>query len=223
MNKAVFLCFILAAAAVTTSCKPRQPSAEYLAICEGPPIHGDTERREQVMQEGLEIDPYHDCVTKRSVAFLAAEKAKWEAANTPEAKAARQAEFERKAAEGRTEREAQAREQAAARAERERRWAEEEAKPIQAVEINTATESELASVQGMDADMARQIVSEREKGRFKDWPDVVHRVVALSAAQTAARASGFGLTVNGRSLEGAEPGSGVARYLREQWRRRAES
>lgn len=212
---------ILAVAAIATaSCKPAQPSAEYLAVCDGPPLHKDTARRQKAMEEGYEIDPYHDCITKRSVAFVAQEKAKWEAANTPEARAAEQAEFARKAEERRARLEAEARDQAEARAERERQWAQEEARPIPAVEINTAAESELANVQGMDARVAREIVAEREKGRFKDWADVVHRVGALSAAESAARASGFGLTVNGRSLQGAEPNSDMGRYVREKWRRR---
>jgi hypothetical protein len=50
---------------------------------------------------------------------------------------------------------------------------------------------------------------------------VVRRVVGLSAAETAVRASAFGLTVNGRSLEGAELDSDMARYARDKWRRRS--
>jgi DNA uptake protein ComE-like DNA-binding protein len=214
---ALFVTVVAAAA-----CKPGQPSAEvaeYRAICDGPPLRS-AEAREDAMQKGLEIDPRLHCVTKRSVQVLAEQKAQYEAANTPEAKAARQAEIEREMAEYKVRLEADLRAEAEARAERERQWALAEAKPIEPVEINTATESQLANVQGIDAKVARQIVAERAKGRFDGWPDVVHRVVGLSAAETAARASAFGLTVNGRSLEGAEPDSVIGRFAREKWRRR---
>lgn len=207
---------IVAAAA----CKPSQPSADYLAVCEGPPLR-TVERRQQAMQDGYEIDRRYDCTTKRSAKMLAEQKAQWVAANTPEAKAARQAEFDRQAAEGKVRLEAQAKAEAEARAERERRAAAAEAVPVEAVEINSATESQLASLQGLTADVVQQIVVERGKGSFKGWDDVVRRVAGLSAAETAVRASAFGLTVNGRSLEGAEPDSAMARYARDKWRRRS--
>ncbi len=213
---------LLICALAAVACKPSQPSADYLAVCEGQPL-GTIERRNQAMEDGYEIDRRHDCITKQSAKVLAEQKARWEAANTPEAKAAQQAEFERNAAEGKIRLEAQAKAEIEARAERERQWAAAEAVPIESVEINSATELQLANMQGMSADVAHQIVEERTKARFKDWDDVIRRVVVLSAAETAARASAFGLTVNGRSLEGAEPDSGVARFVREKWRRRNES
>lgn len=210
---------LLIAAVAAVACKPSQPSADYLAVCEGQPL-GTTERRNQAMEDGYVIDRRYDCITKQSAKVLAEQKTQWEAANTPEAKAARQAAFERSAAEGKIRLEAQAKAEIEARAERERQWATAEAAPIENLEINSATESQLASMQGMSADVAHQIAEERMKARFKDWDDVVRRVVGLSAAETAVRASAFGLTVNGRSLEGAEPGSAIARYAREKWRRR---
>lgn len=210
---------LLIVAVAAVACKPSQPSAEYLSVCEGPPLI-TVERREQAMQDGYEIDRRYDCITKRSAKALAEQKAQWEAANTPEAKAARQAEFDRRAVESKIRFEALAKAAAEARAERERQWAEAEAAPIKAVEINSATELKLASMQGLSDEVAHQIVVERTKGRFKGWGDVVRRVVGLSAAETAVRASAFGLTVNGRSLEGAEPNSAMARYARDKWRRR---
>ena len=189
-------------------------------MCEGPPLR-TVERREQAMQDGYEIDRRYDCTTKSSAKARAEQKAQWEAANTPEAKAARQAEFDQRAAEGKVRLEAQEKAEAEASAERERRWAAAELLPIEAVEINSASESQLASLQGLSADVSQQIVVERAKGSFKGWDDVARRVVGLSAAETAVRASAFGLTVNGRSLEGAEPGSAMARYARDKWRRRS--
>jgi len=210
---------LLIAAVAAVACKPSQPSADYLSVCEGQPLR-TVERRNQAMEDGYEIDRRYNCITKQSAKVLAEQKAQWEAANTPEAKAARQAEFERRVSESKIRLEAQAKAEAEARAERERQWAAAEAAPIEAVEINSATELQLAGLQGLSADVVHQIVEERTKGRFKGWDDVVRRVVGLSAAETAVRASAFGLTVNGRSLEGAEPDSAIARYAREKWRRR---
>lgn len=218
--KTILRASLLIAAVAAAACKPSQPSADYLAVCEGPPLR-TVERREQAMQDGYEIDRRYDCTTKSSAKVLAEQKAQWEAANTPEAKAARQAEFDRRAAQSKVRLEAQAKAEAEARAERERRWAAAELVPVEALEINSATESQLASLQGLSADVVQQIVVERAKGSFKGWDDVVRRVVGLSAAETAVRASAFGLTVNGRSLEGAEPDSAMARYARDKWRRRS--
>jgi DNA uptake protein ComE-like DNA-binding protein len=218
--KTILRAFLLVAAVATAACNPSQPSADYLAVCEGQPLR-TAQRRGQAMQDGYDIHRGYDCITKSSFKALAERNAKWEAANTPEAKAARQAEFNRRAAESKVQLEDQARADAEARAERERRWAAAELVPIAALEINSATESQLANLQGLSANVVQQIVVERTKGSFKGWDDVVHRVVGLSAAETVVRASAFGLTVNGRSFEGAEPDSPMARYMREKWRRRS--
>jgi len=71
------------------------------------------------------------------------------------------------------------------------------------LEINEASESDLAALPTLGASGAREIVAERGKGRFRDWQDVVRRTMALSQAQSAAYSSVMGLQVNGRSLEGA--------------------
>ena len=209
----------LIAAAMVAACKPPEPSAEYRATCEGPPLR-TVERRQKAMEDGYDVNRRYDCITRESFKARAEETARWQAANTPEAKAAERAEFERQAEEYKVRRDAAAQAEAEARAERERQWAAAERAPVEAVEINTASEPELANVQGMDAQLAREIVAERAKARFTGWDDVVHRVVGLSAAETALRASAFGLTVNGLSLAGGEPTSALARYAREKWRRR---
>jgi DNA uptake protein ComE-like DNA-binding protein len=169
------------------------------------------------MEDGYEIDRRYDCITKQSTKVLSEQKAQWQAANTPEAKAARQAEFERRVSESKIRLEAQAKAEAEAQAERERQWSAAEAVPIENLEINSATELQLARLQGLSTDVVQQIVEARMKAPFKGWDDVVKRVVGLSAAETAVRASAFGLTVNGRSLEGAEPESAIARFAREKW------
>lgn len=80
------------------------------------------------------------------------------------------------------------------------------------VEINKASQADLQGVVGEKA--AAQILAERNNGRFRDWADVVHRVVALSAAQTAVVASVSGLTVNGKSLDGAPPNPAMATMMK---------
>ena len=80
------------------------------------------------------------------------------------------------------------------------------------VEINRASQADLQGVVGEKA--AAQILAERNNGRFRDWPDVVRRVVALSAAQTAVVASVSGLTVNGKSLDGAPPNPEMAAMMK---------
>ncbi|MDO8331642.1 MAG: DUF4124 domain-containing protein [Fluviicoccus sp.] len=84
------------------------------------------------------------------------------------------------------------------------------------VEINTASEADLQSV--VHANIAKQIIAEREKDHFRNWADVVHRVVGLSAAQTAVIASISGLTVNGKSLDGAPPDAALAATIKSRRR-----
>jgi DNA uptake protein ComE-like DNA-binding protein len=212
---------LLFAAATIAACKP-QRSADYLAWCQGEPLY-TIERREKAMTEGYEIHPAYDCITKRSAKAMADQEAAVEAANTPEAKAARAAQRERKIAEEKVEREAHEKAFAEAKAAREQRWAAEEAAPVVPVEINSASESQLAAIKGLGSHVVQEILAERAKGRFAGWEDVVHRVAGLGAAETAVRASAYGLTVNGRPLEGAEPGSVMARFAREKWRRNHET
>lgn len=80
------------------------------------------------------------------------------------------------------------------------------------VEINSASQADLQGVVGDK--VAAQILAERNNGRFRDWADVVRRVVALSAAQTAVVASVSGLTVNGKSLNGAPPNPEMAALMK---------
>lgn len=211
---------MLIAAVAVAACKPAQPSAEYLAACDGPWLR-TAEQRNKAFESGHEIHPRFECATRQSVKAMAEQKAQWEAANTPEAKAARQAELDRTNAENMARIEAKARDDANARAERERRWAAAEAAPIERVDINRATDVQLSGVQGLDANVVHQIMAERSKAAFNSWDDLVRRVVGLGPAEAAARASAFGLTVNGRSLEGAEPESATARFVRDKWRRRS--
>ncbi len=156
------------------------------------------------MVDGYEILRTYDCISKASFVAVAEQKAKWKAANTPEAIAKREAEFARQ------------RQEYAAKLAAES--AAHEAQPIEsapvidlrATDVNTATEAEIANVISVGPEVAAQIVTERNKRRFDDWADLVNRVVGLSAAQTAAYASICGLNVNGKILDGAPPNATIA-------------
>jgi DNA uptake protein ComE-like DNA-binding protein len=196
---------VLLAGLMAASCS-RKPSAAYLAACEGPPLR-NIEQREKAMQDGL-YNRMYDCIDKESVAAQAELNAKRAAFNAPEAIAQREAERAERIAEYDARRAAEA----AAPAPPPRPFVPRPA------EINTATETELASVPGVGPVIAAQIIEARKSGRFNGWPDVVRRVVGLSAAQTAGYASVGGLTVDGESL--VPPDSEVAAFLREKLRAR---
>lgn len=67
------------------------PSARQAAACHGPRL-GTPENREKALQAGYEIDTQHDCITKASYEAVAEQRAKSEAANTPQAIASREAD-----------------------------------------------------------------------------------------------------------------------------------
>ena len=69
------------------------------------------------------------------------------------------------------------------------------------VDINSATQAELETVQGIGTSLSTRIVDERSKGPFKDWNDLRVRVKGMGVAN-AAKLSAAGLTVNGASFEG---------------------
>ena len=71
-----------------------------------------------------------------------------------------------------------------------------------AVDVNKATEAELDSVKGIGPSTSKLIMSERKKGEFKDWPDLIKRVKGIGDDR-AAKLSAEGLTVNGASFKAA--------------------
>jgi competence protein ComEA len=71
-----------------------------------------------------------------------------------------------------------------------------------AVEINSASSTELEGVKGLGPKTAGSIVEERKKGNFKDWADAIKRVKSIGP-KSAAKLSAAGLTVNGKAYEGA--------------------
>jgi len=194
-------------------------SPEYQAACHGPPL-GNVGHRDQALTGGFEIDRRFDCITKSSHAAVQEANAKWAAANTPEAKAQRQAEWAAQAERGRVERQVEMER----RARDEREASELRASivanppPLRILDVNTAGESELVEVIGVTPETAAEMVAQRKKALFRDWADLVNRVVGISAAQNAAMASTGGLTVNGRSLDGAPPNAVLTALEKERAR-----
>lgn len=182
----------------------------YQAACHGSPLRS-IEQREKAKEDGYEFNHQFDCIDKASFAHVEQQRAQWRAENTPEAIAERKAKFaaqhELDLAEG-------ARQAAAIKNQTE------EALPpivLRNVDVNTASEDEIANVITVSEELAAQIVEERKKGRFSDWADLINRVVGLSAAQPAAFASICGLTVNGRSLDGAPQNLTMAAALQRKY------
>lgn len=191
-----------------------QSSSAYQAACHGSPL-SDPILRETAVDDGYEINPRYNCIDKASYLFARAQKTKrkweWAAANAPEAIAKRKTESA--AQHARIDEYWQ---QKAAAEEK----ASQEALPnivLRDVDVNTATEAEIANVITIGPETASQIIEERNKRRFNDWADLVNRVIPLSAAQTAVYASICGLNVNGKSLGGAPPNAIMAAQLYKKY------
>jgi len=73
------------------------------------------------------------------------------------------------------------------------------------VDINKANQAELEAVKGVGTVTAGKILTERKKGSFKDWADVMQRVGGIKDAK-AGKLSAAGLTVNGSAFT-ASPAS----------------
>jgi len=75
---------------------------------------------------------------------------------------------------------------------------------LAAVDVNQATAAELDSIKGIGPGLSTQILDQRKKSSFKDWPDFMGRVQGVGEGN-AAKFSKEGLTVNGESFKGAAP------------------
>ncbi len=165
------------------------------------------------MEDGYDINRRYDCIDKAS--FLAAQeqKAQWAATHALEAIAQREAEYSRIRASYAVE---QARAMAVAES------AKPEALPqveIRDIDVNTASEADMAAVISVGPIIAAQIIAERRTRPFKDWADLVNRVTGLSAAVSAYDASTCGLTVDHVSLQGAPPNAVMAALISLRRRR----
>lgn len=72
-----------------------------------------------------------------------------------------------------------------------------------AVDVNKADQAALESVKGIGPALSAKILAERKTGAFKDWPDLMERIVGVGP-KSAARLSQGGLTVNGAAF-GTKP------------------
>jgi DNA uptake protein ComE-like DNA-binding protein len=189
-----------------------EDSPAYQAACQGPPLHADMARRNQAMEDGYAINRVYDCIDKASFILINEQKARWEAANTPEARDQREAEHRQLMAE-------QLARARAARASDEQAQSTLPVPAIVPVDVNTATEAELAGIPPLDSNVAAQIVEQRLVRPFSNWGDLVARIAGLGAAQTAVYASIGGLQVNGESLSGAPPNAELAAQLRARYQR----
>ena len=77
-----------------------------------------------------------------------------------------------------------------------------------AVDANKADLAALDSVKGIGPALSAKIVAERKAGAFKDWPDLMQRVVGIGP-KSAVRLSEGGLTVNGSTF-GSKPDARAA-------------
>ena len=76
-----------------------------------------------------------------------------------------------------------------------------------AVDVNSADQAALDSITGVGPATSKAILAEREKnGNFKDWADLERRVKGVGS-RNAVKLSAAGLTVNGKSYEGATAGA----------------
>lgn len=66
-----------------------------------------------------------------------------------------------------------------------------------AVEVNTASPTELESVKGIGPSLSGRIVDERKNGEFKGWEDFIERVKGVGQ-KNAVRLSDEGVTVKGQ-------------------------
>ncbi len=74
-----------------------------------------------------------------------------------------------------------------------------------AVDVNKANQADLQAVKGLGAVSAGRIISERQKGAFKNWADLTQRVHGIKSGK-ASKLSSAGLTVNGQPyVAGAAP------------------
>ncbi|MFM1765360.1 MAG: helix-hairpin-helix domain-containing protein [Limnohabitans sp.] len=71
-----------------------------------------------------------------------------------------------------------------------------------AVDVNKANAAELDGIKGIGPSLSGKILKERNKGSFKDWPDLMHRVSGMGE-KSSAKFSEQGLTVNGSGYQGS--------------------
>lgn len=66
------------------------------------------------------------------------------------------------------------------------------------VDLNQATEIELDGLKGLGPATTRQVLDERQKAPFRDWPDVMQRIKGIGPKK-AASLSEQGIRVQGQA------------------------
>lgn len=67
----------------------------------------------------------------------------------------------------------------------------------QSIDLNKATEIELDGLKGVGPTLTREVMSERKKAPFRDWPDVMQRVKGIGPKK-ATSLSEQGVRVQGQ-------------------------
>jgi len=70
-----------------------------------------------------------------------------------------------------------------------------------AIDVNKANAADLDGIKGIGPSLSGKILKERNKGNFKDWPDLMHRVSGMGE-KSSAKLSAQGLKVNGSVYQG---------------------
>ena len=183
-----------------SSCTKIDDSA-YEAACHGDSLTAAT--RTEAIENGWQINEGYDCVDKASYD-------KWAAAFPPKNLATETSSISDKQEKAKVDRtkEPTDREQYIAEA-----IANMNTRPVEA---NTAYYFELGNIVGVGDEAGGQILQAREKRLFTDWDDLLTRVPVFKVAQTAHNASISGMTVNGKSLPGANPNAKAAAAIYEK-------
>jgi competence protein ComEA len=79
-----------------------------------------------------------------------------------------------------------------------------------ATEANKANQAELETVKGIGPGLCGKILEARKSGAFKDWTDLVDRVVGVGPGN-AARFSQAGLTVNNVAYSAPAPAAAAGK------------
>ena len=74
------------------------------------------------------------------------------------------------------------------------------------VDLNKASEIELDGLTGVGPTLTREVMTERVKAPFRDWPDVMQRVKGIGPKK-AANLSEQGVRVQGQGYVQAPPAS----------------
>lgn len=176
-------------------------SSGFKAACHGEELTAATQSL--AIENGWQINESYNCIDKASYD-------KWAAALSPEELAAETSSFSGKQEKIKDD-------SAQEPIDNEQYIAEALANMnTRPVEANTAEWFELGNIVGVGDEAGTQIMQAREKRLFTDWDDLLMRVPVFKVAETAYNASISGMTVNGKSLPGADPDPKAAAAIYEK-------